>query len=86
MAGPSGLPRTYEEPSSPTSEQAGQDGEGRTQVYRPRADETARRVQEVRATPTRAKRSVPLVLVLLGFLVVGFVAVACLMVLMKQKH
>ena len=61
-------------------------GEGRTQVYRPRADETARRVQEVRATPTRAKRSVPLLLVLLGFLLVGFVAVACLMVLMKQKH
>jgi serine/threonine protein kinase len=77
---PSGLPRTYEEPSSGSEPSGGApEGEGRTQVYRPRVDETARHPQEARATPTRAKRSLPLILVLLSFLLVGFVAVACLM-------
>ena len=61
-----------------------QDAEGRTQVYRPRADETARRARPALVAPVKSGRSVPLLLVLLGFLLVGFVVVAGLMVLVKR--
>jgi hypothetical protein len=84
VPGPSGLARTYDEPSSQSSDPSsgGQEVEGRTQVYRPRGDETARRARP--SVPIKGKRSVPLLLVLLGFLLVGFVVVAGLMVLAKR--
>ena len=83
QTGPSGLPRAYEEPSS--SQPPGE-AEVRTQLYRPPTDDTARRGRiepSVPVAPAR-RRSVPLVLVLLGFLLVGFLVVAGVMVLLKR--
>ncbi len=54
----------------------------RTQLYRPLADDTARRAKVEPSLP--AKRGVPLVLVLLGFLLVGFLVVAGVMVIFKR--
>jgi hypothetical protein len=81
--GPSGLPRVYEE--SPPPEPAGGDGgELATQVYRPPSDEPAGRSRvEPVAVAQAEKRSVPLVLVLIGFLLVGFVLVAGVMMVMR---
>jgi serine/threonine-protein kinase len=77
------VPRLYDEPSS-----APQSGEGATQVYRPTGD-TSRRLQIdpssiVQTPPPPAKRGMPVVMVLLGFLVMGFVLVAGAIWLLKR--
>jgi hypothetical protein len=64
------VPKIYEDTSQPSSGE----NEGATQVYRP--TDTARRI-EAPALPVPApKRAMPVAMMLLGFLVIGFVAVA----------
>jgi hypothetical protein len=76
---PEGLPKTYEDPTS------SQSSEARTSLYKPKGLQPARPKADtapvVRVTP---KRQVPLALVLLGFLLVGFVAVAGVLFLFKH--
>src|SRR5262249_29159800 len=83
--GSSGLPRAYED-SPPPESASGEGAEVATQIYRPSSDETARRSRNepVAMAQTPEKRGVPLVLVLLGFLLVGFVVVASVMMAFKR--
>jgi hypothetical protein len=76
-AGPASLPKTYEEPTSSSSSEA------RTRLYKPKAP--ARR-QPGSAAVAKApkKRELPLAIMLLGFLLVGFVAVASLLFLFRH--
>jgi hypothetical protein len=76
------MPRLYDDPSQiPQSS-----SEGATQVYRPTGDTSARiRLESLPGGPLAAppKRGLPLVMVLLGFLVIGFAAVAGVIWLLK---
>ncbi|APR84182.1 Serine/threonine-protein kinase pkn2 [Minicystis rosea] len=71
-APPQGVPRLYEEPSGPPQGS----GEVATQIYRP--GDTASRIKAdaIPAPPAPPKQSVPLFMVLFGFLVIGFALVA----------
>jgi eukaryotic-like serine/threonine-protein kinase len=72
-----GLARTYDDASL-----AANAAEGRTQIYRP--DDAAHRSRLEPSVPVKTKRGLPLLVVLVGFLVVGFVLVAGVMVLFKH--
>jgi serine/threonine-protein kinase len=81
LQSPQQVPRMYDDASSQPS-----NGEGATQVYRPGAaakppDPLAPTLADPRqlAAPPPPKRSIPLVVLLLGFLVIGFVVVALVM-------
>jgi hypothetical protein len=76
------VPKLYEDTSQPSSGE----NEGATQVYRPTGD-TARRIEAPQlpsAPPVAPKRGMPVAMVLLGFLVIGFVAVAGVIYLFKH--
>ena len=78
--GVSPVPRMYDDPTSlpvPSSQ-------GATQVYRPHQDETARRLRPEPAIPVPVKPALPLFVVLLGFLVVGFLLVAGVLYLLRR--
>ncbi|MFT3774086.1 MAG: serine/threonine-protein kinase [Minicystis sp.] len=79
--GPQGVPRLYDDAA------AGQQGEAATTVYRPTGD-TSRRIKldsipGAQPAPP-PKREVPLVMMLLGFLVIGFAVVAGVIWLLKH--
>ena len=81
--GPHGVPRLYEEPLPQSS------SEGETQVYRPSGD-TSRRLQldsamALQPPAPAPSRGLPLWMVLLGFLVVGFALVAAVLWLLKGQ-
>jgi serine/threonine-protein kinase len=77
---PAGLPKTYEDPTS-----SSQSSDARTSLYKPKGLEPARpRVDTAPVVRVKPKRQVPLALVLLGFLLVGFVAVAGVLFLFKH--
>jgi serine/threonine-protein kinase len=84
VTGSGHVPKIYEDTSQPSSGE----NEGATQVYRPTGD-TARRL-EAPQLPANApvvaapKRGMPVAMVLLGFLVIGFVAVAGAIYLFKR--
>ena len=83
--GQHGVPRLYEEPSAlPQSS-----SEGETQVYRPSGD-TSRRLQldpamALRPPAPAPSSGLPLWMVLLGFLVVGFALVAAVLWMLKGQ-
>jgi serine/threonine-protein kinase len=75
------LPRTYEDPSS-----SSQSSEGRTQVYKPRGETVPRPAtpEPAALVPAQKRRPLPLAVVLLAFLIVGFVVVAGVLFLFKR--
>jgi serine/threonine-protein kinase len=76
------VPRLYEDPASlpvPSSEVA-------THIYRPRQEDTARRVRPEPSlpVPVSAQKRLPLLVLLFGFLVVGFVVVAGALYMLRR--
>jgi serine/threonine-protein kinase len=79
--GTADLPRTYEDPTSSQSSDA------RTRLYKPKGEGQAPAPLSppvATIVPATTKRPLPLAVVLLGFLLVGFVAVAGVLFLFKH--